>query len=100
MCRGEAPLMSETLLTAFAGARLLEPIDRHQHIQFIQRRLAGDRLVDAPQRPRHIVGDVACREFAEAFPCPQPSHPAEEQDWVDPSLRKWSKSRDTHSTDQ
>jgi hypothetical protein len=92
--------MSETLLTAFAGARLLEPIDRPRHIQFMERHISGERVVDEPQRQKCIVGDAACREFAEAFPCPQPSYPAEEQDWVDPSLRKWSKSTDTHSTDQ
>lgn len=84
----------------FAGARLLEPVDRHQHIQFMERRIAGKRLVDAPERPKHIVGEAACREFAQAFPCPQSSYPAVEQGWVDPSLRNWAKSAETHSTDQ
>ena len=84
----------------FAGARLLEPIDRHQHIQFIGRRVAGKRFIDAPERPSHIVGDVACREFVQMCPCPPSSYPAEEQNWVDWSLRKWAKSTETHSTDQ
>jgi hypothetical protein len=86
--------------STFAGARLLESIDRHQHIQFIERRIAVERYIDATERPRHIVGDVACREFAQTFPCPPSSHPTEEQDWVDVSLRMWAKSTKTHSTDQ
>jgi hypothetical protein len=84
----------------FAGARLLEPIERPQHTQFIERRIAGKRLVDAPTRPRHVMGNVACREFTQAFPCPSPSYPAEEQEWIEWSLRKWTKSGETHSTDQ
>ena len=92
--------MSTTLLNTLAGARLLEPIDCHQHIQFIARRIAGKRLVDVPERPRHIVGHAACREFGQAFPCPQPSYPAKEQGWVDSSLRNWAESTETHSTDQ
>lgn len=86
--------------STFAGARLLEPIKRSQHIQFIERRIAGARLVDEPQRPTHIVGEIACREFAHSFPCPPPSYRAEEKDWVDVSLRQWAKSTKTHSTDQ
>jgi len=85
---------------SFAGASLLEPICRRQHIQFIERRIAGDRLVDAPQRPTHVVGDVNCREFSRSFPCPGPSYPAEQEGWVAPSLRQWAKSTQTHSTDQ
>lgn len=61
--------------STFAGARLLEPIECRQHIQFIERRIAAKRLVDPPQRPIHVVGDVACREFAENFPCPPSSAP-------------------------
>ena len=85
---------------AFVDARLLVPIKRHQHIQSITRRIKGKPLVDAPQRQTHIVGDVACREFAQAFPCPPPSYPAQKRDWVDVRLRDWAKSTKTHSTDQ
>jgi hypothetical protein len=84
----------------FVGARLLEPIDCRQHIQFIERRIAVKRLVNAPQRPRHIIGDVACREFAQTFPCPPSSYPTEEQNWIDWSLVMWAKSTKTHTTDQ
>src|ERR1700722_10169169 len=84
----------------FAGARLLEPIDRRQHIEFVERRITGNRLLDAPERPSHITGEVACREFVQTFPCPPSSYPAEEQEWVDVSLRQWAKSTKTHSTDQ
>lgn len=92
--------MIATATSTFAGARLLEPIERRQHIQFVERRIQGERLVDAPQRPTHLVGDIACREFAQTFPCPPPSFPAEEQDWTDVSLRQWAKSTATHTTDQ
>jgi hypothetical protein len=46
--------------STFAGARLLEPIEHRQHIEFIERRVAGKRLV---------------REFAENSPCPPSSAP-------------------------
>src|SRR5580704_14674230 len=92
--------MIATTHGTFAGARLLEPIERHQHIQFIERRMAGERLLDAPERPSHVMGDVACREFTQTFPCPLSSYPAEEQNWVEWSLRKWAKNTETHSTDQ
>jgi hypothetical protein len=45
--------------STFAGARLLEPIECRQHIEFIERRIAAKRLVDAPQCPKRLVGDVA-----------------------------------------
>jgi len=93
-------IATATHSTTFAGASLLDSIDRHQHIQFVERRVSGERLLDAPERPRHIVGDVACREFAQAFPSPPPSYPAEEQEWIDVSLRKWAKRTETHATDQ
>lgn len=92
--------MTTATHSTFAGSHLFEPIDRQQHIQFIERRMAGKRLVDALTRPMHVMGDVVCREFAQAFPCPTQSLRAEEQDWVDLSLRKWAKSAETHSTDQ
>jgi hypothetical protein len=31
--------------STFVGARLLEPIERHQHIQFIERRIAFNSLL-------------------------------------------------------
>ena len=84
----------------FACARLLEPIDRPQHIQFIERRITGRRFSMRQNVRATLVGDVACREFVQTFPCPPSSYPAEEQNWVDWSLRKWAKSTEIHSTDQ
>jgi hypothetical protein len=86
--------------TTFAGARLVESINRTHHRAFIERRIAVKRYIDAPERPRHIVGDVACREFAETFPCPPQSCLGEEQPWVDWSLVMWAKSTKTHPTDR
>jgi hypothetical protein len=83
----------------FLNARLLQPINRHQHIQFMERRIAGERFLNQPERPSHILGDAASREFAEAYPCPASSYPAQEQDWVDVSLRQWANTK-THATDQ
>ena len=50
----------------FAGARLLEPIERRQHIQFIERRIAVQAICPMRHNAEAHQGDVACREFAQS----------------------------------
>ena len=47
-----------------------------------------------------VVGDDACRAYILQHPCPPPSYPSGEQDYVDVSLRQWTKSAKIHPTDQ
>jgi hypothetical protein len=98
--------MTAATPSTFVGARLLEPIERHQHIQFIERRIAGERLMEPQVRPHHFQGEEA-KQYAAENPVPQnpdkssvPLHLVidsyNESQPIDISLRPWAKSQQTY----
>jgi hypothetical protein len=67
---------TDAAIRTFRGASLLQPI------------------------PYKTVKGLPLHVYAQEHPCPAPSYPAEEQRFVEPSLRSWAKSMKIYATDQ